>query len=183
VKLGSFYAIINSARGSGPTSLLRTLSSTPIFTLESSLHYLTAILRPFANDMLGTGSDFRGWQNYLEAPMSYCGLISLILLPQAFVETTWRRRIIYALFLGALVLTTVFPWFRYLFWGFSGDYYRALSLFSIFGVITLGMTAFSRYSAGNRLNLWLLVATSLILIGVLSLPIPRFQALITPGLK
>jgi uncharacterized membrane protein YfhO len=183
VTLGSFYALINSPRGSGPTSLLRTLSSTPIFTLESSLHYMTAILRPFANDMLGTGSDFRGWQNYLEAPMSYCGLVSLILLPQAFVKTTWRRRIIYALFLGALVLTTVFPWFRYLFWGFSGDYYRALSLFSIFGVITLGMTAFSRYSAGNRLNLWLLVATSLILIGVLSLPIPRFQALITPGLK
>jgi hypothetical protein len=181
--VGNFYLLVNSPRGSGPTSLVGSLSSAPIFGLESPLHYTTAILRPFANDMLGTGSDFRGWQNYLEAPMSYCGLLSLVLLPQIFGGTIWRRRVFYILFLSALVLTTVFPWFRYLFWAFQGDYYRALSLFSIFGVITLGMTAFSRYSEGRPFNLWVLVPTILVLIGVLFLPISEFQARITPTLK
>lgn len=183
IMIGNFYALMNSPRGLGPTSLLGSLSSTPIFGLESSLHYMTAILRPFGNDMLGTGSDFHGWRNYLEAPMSYCGLLSLILLPQIFVGTIWRRRIFYALFLGALVLTTTFPWFRYLFWGFQGDYYRTLSLFSVFGIITLAMTAFSRYSERGRFNLWVLAGTLLLLEGTLYFPLGQFQALINPTIR
>jgi hypothetical protein len=181
--VGGFYYLLNSPRGAGPTSLLRTLSSAPFFGFEAPLHYMTAILRPFANDMLGTGSDFRGWQNYLEAPMSYCGLLSLLLLPQVFVGAIWRHRIVYIIFLSAFVLTTIFPWFRYVFWGFSGDYYRALSLFSILGFITLGMIAFSRYHEGGKLNVWLLAATLLLVVGVLFLPLNQFQGLITPRLR
>ena len=183
VGIDNFFALLNSPRGSGPTSLVDQLSSQPIFGLASSLHYMTAALRPFGNDLMGTGDSFRGWQNYLEAPMSYCGLLSLVLLPQIFAGAIWRRRVFYILFLGALVLTTVFPWFRYLFWAFQGDYYRVLSLFSIFGVITLGMTTFSRYSKGHPCNLWVLVPTILVLIGVLFFPISEFQARITPALK
>ncbi len=77
VSLSSVYALMNSPRGSGLTPLVRQLSSFPVFGLESPLHYITAALRPFANDLLGTGYDFRGWQNYLEAPLSYCGLFFL----------------------------------------------------------------------------------------------------------
>ena len=47
-----------------------------------------AILRQFSNDMAGTGSHFLGWQNYLEAPSSYCGLICLLLTPQVFVAAS-----------------------------------------------------------------------------------------------
>jgi membrane protein YfhO len=183
LSVNSFYALLNSPRGSGLTSLAGPLSSTSILGQASSLHYMTAILRPFGNDLMGTGDHFRGWQNYLEAPMSYCGLISLLLLPQAFVRSIWRRRIVYTVFLSALVLITVFPWLRYLLWGFSGDYYRALSLFSILGVITLGMTAFSRYSKGEPFNLWILVATLLALIGILFAPVKQFQALIVSELR
>jgi len=86
VSLSSVYALMNSPRGSGLTPLVRQLSSFPVFGLESPLHYITAALRPFANDLLGTGYDFRGWQNYLEAPLSYCGLFSLVMLPQAFIR-------------------------------------------------------------------------------------------------
>ena len=181
--VGSFYYLLNSPRGAGPTSLLRPLSSAPLFGFATPLHYMTAILRPFANDMLGTGSDFRGWQNYLEAPMSYCGLLSLLLLPQAFVGTIWRHRIVYIIFLSVLVLTTIFPWFRYLLWGFSGDYYRALSLFSILGLVTIAMIAFSRYNEGGKLNVWVLAATVMLLIAVLFLPLNQFQALIVPRLR
>jgi uncharacterized membrane protein YfhO len=87
------------------------------------------------------------------------------------------------LFLGAIFIPTVFPWFRYLFWGFQGDYYRTFSLFSIFGVITLAMTAFSRYAKDQSLNLWVLVGTIFALMGILFFPLPAVQAVINPGLR
>lgn len=182
VTLPNVYAILNSPRGSGTTSMVATLSSFPIFGFESRLHYITAALRPFANDILGTADNFRGWQNYLEAPLTYCGLLCLVLFPQAFAGAPRRQKLVYALFLGGILISTVFPWFRYLFWLFQGDYCRTLSLFSILGVITLSAVALSRYIDG-RLNLWLLGATALVAIGALYLPLDEFQRLMDPNLK
>ena len=176
--LGGLYAQFNSPRGAGPTSRLHQLISTPVFELCPSLHYVTALLRPFANDILGTGSDFEGWQNYLEAPMSYCGLLCLVLIPQAVLRGSRRSRIVCNLFLSAVILTTALPWFRYLFWAFQGDYYRTLSLFSILGIITLSIKVFGRYVAGIPLNLWLLAATLLALFTILYLPWPGSQGLV-----
>jgi hypothetical protein len=121
LSLNSFYGLMNSPRGAGPTSLVGQLSSKPIFGLESSLHYITAVLRPFGNDLMGTGNDFRGWQNYLEAPMTYCGLLCLVIFPQIFVGSTEFLRI--ACFHP---VTTLFPGLL----GFR-DYYRTLSLFAV----------------------------------------------------
>jgi uncharacterized membrane protein YfhO len=183
VSLDNFYALLNSPRGSGITSKASSLSAFPVFGLESPLHYITALLRPFANDMLGSGSNFRGWGNYLEAPISYCGLLCLLILPQVFVGKIWRRRIIYMSFLGLVLISTLFPWLRYLFWALQGDYYRTLSLFSVIGVITLGMTAFSDYTTGRPFNLWILAATSVMLIGILYLPLRDLQAVIDVHLR
>ena len=173
--VNSFHAVLNSPRGSGQTSLVGQLFSTPIFSLGSSLYYITAVLRPFGNDLMGTGDGFRGWQNYLEAPMSYCGLLSLVIFPQIFVASTLRDRILYGLFLSAVLLTTIFPWFRYSFWAFQGDYYRTLSLFAVFGIITLGMTAFSRYIESGHLNLWVLGGTIILLMGILYFPLQEIR--------
>src|SRR5438874_840819 len=183
LSVNSFYGLMNSPRGAGPSSLVGQLSSKPIFGLESSLHYMTVVLRPFGSDLMGTGNDFRGWQNHLEAPMTYCGLLSLVIFPQIFVGSTLRHRILYGLFFGLVLLATLFPWFRYLFWAFQGDYYRTLSLFAVFGIITLGMTAFSRYLEGGRLNLWVLGGTIFLLIGILYFPRREFQSLINPSLR
>jgi len=183
LSVNSFYGLVNSPRGAGPTSLASQLSSEPIFGWESSLHYMTAVLRPFGNDLMGTGNDFRGWQNYLEAPMTYCGLLCLVIFPQIFVGSTLRHRILYGLFFGVVVLATLFPWFRYSFWAFQGDYYRTLSLFAVFGIITLGMSAFSHYIEGGRLNLWVLGGTIFLLIGILYFPLREFQSLINPSLR
>ena len=183
VTLPYFQAVLNSPRGSGTTSAVTTLSSLPFFALESARHYITALFRPFANDMLGGGDNFHGWLNYLEAPLTYCGLICLVIIPQVFVETSSRRRLIYSLFLGSIIIPTVFPWFRYLFWLFQGDYYRTFSLFSILGIITLSMTAFSRYIELRNLNLWVLAATTVVLVGTLYLPFFGLRALVNPELR
>ena len=160
------------------------LSSAPLFGFESALHYLTAVCeKHLANDMLGVGDDFRGWHNYLEAPLTYCGLLSLLLLPQVFSQAPRRHLIIFILFLAGMLIPIVFPWFRYLFWLFQGDYYRILSLFSILGLITLSMMVFSRYLRGGALNLWLLAATTIVLVGILYWPLGELQNLINGALK
>lgn len=183
ITLPHFYALLNSPRGSGTTSFVTTLSSFPVFGLESPLHYITAALRPFANDALGTADEFQGWWNYLEAPISYCGLFCLVIVPQVFIGAPRRHLIIYVLFVAGIVIPTVFPWFRYLFWVFQGDYYRTYSLFSILGLITLSMIAFSRFIQGRALNLWVLPATTLVLLGILYLPIEELQSRLKPDLK
>lgn len=183
ITLPNLYALLNSPRGSGTTSLVARLSSSPVFGLQSSLHYVTAALRPLANDALGTADSYRGWGNYLEAPLTYCGLLCVILLPQVFVESSRRQRIIGGLFLSGLLVPTIFPWFRYLFWAFQGDYYRTYSLFCVLGVITLSAISFSRYLEGRPLNLWLLLATILLVAGILYLPIQTLKTVISPGVR
>lgn len=183
LSLGNFQALLNSPRGSGPTSLTRTLSSFPIFALETPLHYVTAMLRMLGNDMLGVGDDYRGWQNYLEAPMSYCGLITLLLFPQVFAGANTRQRIVYALFVVFAFGFILFPWFRFLFWGFQGNYFRVFSLFSILGFITFAATALDRFSAGERLNLCLLGTALLVMLIILSGAIPAVQSVINRQLR
>jgi len=183
VTLPYLNVVLNSPRGAGATNSLATLGSYPLFGFESASHYVTALLRPFANDLLGTGDAFRGWQNYLEAPLTYCGLISLILLPQALVRGTRRHSIILLFFLLWLVVPTVFPWFRYLFWLFKGDYYRAYSLFSILGIITVSMLAFTRYVERGILNVWLLAAWVTLLVALLYLPFDFLQSAIDSRLR
>ena len=99
ITVPNFIAILNSPRGSGTASEVATLSSFPVFGFESQLHYITALLRSFANDLMGAGDGFRGWVNYLEAPLTYCGLVCLALVPQAFVGANRRQKIIYAILL------------------------------------------------------------------------------------
>lgn len=91
--LPNLYAIVNSPRGSGASSFAARLSSFPVFGFESRLHYVTAALRPFGNDILGTAEAFRGWQNYLEAPLTYCGLLCLVVIPQVFVGARRRHQL------------------------------------------------------------------------------------------
>src|SRR6266516_3803128 len=181
--LGSAYSIVNSPRGSGTIANFTWGPTPSLFQLESPLYYVTAALRPFSTDMVGTGDAFRGWANYFEAPTNYCGLLCLLMVPQAFIGVTRRQRILYSLFLSFIVIPVVFPWFRYLFWGFQGGYFRAFALFSIFGIITLGMTAFSRYVERRSFGLWTLGVSLLVLLGVLYLPINEIQALINHELR
>ena len=115
--------------------------------------------------------------------MTYCGLLCLLMVPQAFIGASRRQRILYGLFLSFVFVPVIFPWFRYLFWIFKGGYFRAFSLFSVLGIITLSMTAFSRYTQRKPLNFWILGASLLLLLSVLYLPSHEIQMLISKQLK
>jgi uncharacterized membrane protein YfhO len=183
ITLPYLKVVLDSPRGAGATNSLPVLASLPVFSLESAAHYVTALLRPFCNEFLGTGDAFRAWQTYIEAPQTYCGLICLLLLPQALLCGTRRHRVVVALFLVWLIVPTAFPWFRYLFWLFKGPYYRTYSLFCVLGIVTLSLFALRHYLEGKTFSVWLLVGWAVVLVGVLFLPFAPLQNLIDPGLR
>ena len=182
VVIPALHGILNSPRLAKETSYVGSLVSQSVFSFESVLHGMTAALRVYSNDIMGTAEGFRGWYNYLEAPLSYCGLLCLLLVPQSFIGRARREKVVFGLFLGGILVCTVFPWFRHLFWLFQGDYYRTFSLFSILGIVTLAMIALSGYIRG-RLNVWLLGGTALVVVGFLYLPLAGMQSRIDSSLR
>jgi len=162
--------MINSPRVLGKASYFHSLMEQPLWGFEGLEHNLTAVMRLFSDDLLGTGSDFRGWYNYLEAPMFYCGLLSLLLAPQVFLDLDRRRRISYAMFALVFLAPVVFPYFRHMFWAFSGDYYRMYSAFVAFVFLFFGIQALSRMLRSGEVGGVLLVGTLSVLISSLFLP-------------
>src|SRR5207249_8971699 len=115
--------MLERPRVGGESSYFSKLLSTPILGVGGKMHNATAILRFFSSDIIGTGSFFNGWNNYLEAPLFYFGLINLLLVPQLFQFLDKKRKIIYSGLVLLFLLPVLFPFFRYAFWLFSGDYY------------------------------------------------------------
>jgi uncharacterized membrane protein YfhO len=146
------FQILESPRGSGNSSYTDVLQKAPMFATGDATLKSTTALRFFSNDILGTGNDFKGWTNYLEAPLLYVGIFSLILFPQIFVFSDKRNKIIYGAFLAFWFLPLVFPWFRYAFWLFSGDYFRAFSYFAAFPLVLFTALSLDQIFSGNKIN-------------------------------
>lgn len=113
-----------------------------IFTLAETLpngasEYSSMLLRAFSTNMLGIGNDFRGWMNYLEAPLLYVGLPMLLFIPFFFVGADVYKKRVYGAMLGVIALVLIFPWFRYAFWGFKLDYFREFTM--LIGIVLLMM--------------------------------------------
>ena len=162
--------LIESPRGSGGNSYFEKLSSAPLFATGSLEHNITAIFRLFASDLLGTGSNFKGWNNYLEAPIFYSGLLSILLFPQVFPFLSKKNKIVYAAFFFIWVLPVVFPYFRYAFWLFTGDYYRGFSFFVSLTFIFLTVRALNHIDTTMKINFPILIVTVIVLFSVLSYP-------------
>ena len=136
--------LAQSPRVGGESSMFNQLLADPVFNTASPWQRITALARLFHNGLLGNGSNFTGWHNYLEAPALYAGLGSLILLPQYFTQKANDKRWLYALWLGFFLLALIFPFFRRLFFGFSGDYYRLFGLLFSTVLIIPAATAWSQ---------------------------------------
>jgi uncharacterized membrane protein YfhO len=144
--------LLRSPRGAGTASFFSSLSAKPVLGLTNGFLGVTAYLRLYSNDLLGLGSDFKGWGNYLEAPTFYCGLISLLLVPQAFAYLDIRRSRLYAVLAAVALLPLFFPFFRYALWAFSGDYFRSYSLFIVVLLLFFSARALSRLEETHRVQ-------------------------------
>ena len=168
--LSSLQQMLQSPRGTGDASYFHILSSKPVFGFGDELQYLSILMRAFGNDLIGNGNDFKGWQNYLESPTGYIGLLSFILAPQVFVFLDVRRRRLLATCLGIALLPVVFPYFRNALWLFSGDYYRAFSLFQSLFLLIMALFAMHAIYKHGKLNKPLLAASVVLLLLLLYFP-------------
>jgi len=169
IGFSNILQMIESPRVSGSDSYSNELLAQSMTTLDDR-QLMTWITRMFSNDLLGTGNEFRGWSNYFEAPMFYVGLTALMAIPQLFNFLNKRQQILYGITLGLCFLPMIFPFFRYAFWAFTGDYYRTFALF--FGVVILrfGMQALSFMEEKSTINKWILLASIIVSIILLAIP-------------
>ncbi len=158
---------LQSPRVGGESGFFASLSSVSKFAISDATELWTALSRTFSPDLLGNGSNFKGWNNYLEAPVFYCGTLGLLLFPQIFLNVDYKRKITYGLLLAVLILVIILPYFRYLFWLFSGDYYRTFSLYVTLILIFFSVRSLNYLITHQKLNIWLLLITSVLLISFL----------------
>ena len=168
--LPNLMQMLDSPRVSGGASYASTLAAASAFELGGGSYLLTLLMRTFSSDLLGNGIDYKGWGNYLEAPLSYCGLIALLLVPQLFGFLRTRQRIVYATFLGIFIFAEIFPWFRQGFWLFQGDYFRDFSLYTAIIFILFSVFAFDRLIKGQKVNYLILCVSIFTLIILLYFP-------------
>ena len=163
--INSLLNIINSPRISGDVSASGLLSSVQAWRITDRLQGVTALMRTFSADMVGTGSGYRGWYNYLEGPVFYAGVLPLLLFPQVFVAQNRRRRIILAGFILFWAIPLVFPYFRYALYAFMGNYYKhGLSLFIPFIILMFGMYGLQRAQHRNASAILLLTTAAILLV-------------------
>lgn len=168
--LPNLLHMIDSPRVSGTASHVNELAAIPLFELGNSNYLATLIMRTFSSDLLGTGSGYKGWSNFLEAPMSYCGLITLLLVPQIFAFIKARQRVVYGTFIGIFIFAEIFPWFRRGFWLFQGDYFRDFSLYVSIIFILFSVLALDKIFKGKKVNFLVLSISFLTLLLLLYFP-------------
>ncbi len=141
-----------------------------MFGTVDQFQFGTAIMRFFSSDILGAGSNFKGWQNTLEAPLFYCGIPCLLLMPQVFPYLEKRVRLFFIIFLAVWFMPIIFPYFRYAFWLFTGDYYRAYSIVVAMFLMYYALTALDMIIRNRKINLVILIVTLAFLLLLLNYP-------------
>ncbi len=159
--------LLNSPRGAGEDSYYKILSQQSTFRLSDSMEFGTAVMRFFSSDILGGGMTFKGYINYLEAPMLYCGLPCLLLMPQAFGFLDKKTKIAFIIFIAVWCFPLVFPYFRNAFWLFTGNYYRAYSFFVSLAFMLFSLVALDKIIETKKVNKITLIVTG-ILVFILS---------------
>lgn len=172
-----------SPRVGGEASFFNKLKSQSMFGVADELLRFTTTFRAFGSDMLGTGSNFKGWMNYLEAPLFYCGILCLITFPQMFSGLNKKQKISYGILTGIFALPIIFPYFRYSFWAFSGDYFRTLSLVISLLMIIYTAKAIDYIIKTGKINKIVLGVTVLILLFLLYSPQKQFKTGVNENLR
>ena len=185
VAMSSFFFINNlqimleSPRVGGDASYFSSLISQPVFGFEGVIygktHYLTALMRFFSCDILGSGSKFKGWYNYVEAPLFYCGLISLVSFPHFLNLSDTRKKIIYFTLIFIFIVPVIFPFFRYAYWLFTGDYYRIFSFFIALIILLMALKSIDYIDSHSDIDVKITISTLLILLLFLYYPYNNAQ--------
>lgn len=126
------------------TSETSTFSNQSVLGLLPGDELASLMARFFSNDLLGSGTNFKGWMNYLEAPLTYIGLIPFILSFYGIFYGDKTQRKIHRFLFILVFVGFAFPYVRYAFWGFQLNYFRIYSLFLAFFLFFIGIRSFDK---------------------------------------
>lgn len=174
---------IESPRVGGEARLIEKLKGQPVFGMADDVLRFTTTFRAFGSDMLGNGSSFVGFQNYLEAPLFYCGILCLVAFPQAFGGMSKAQKIAYGIFAGIFTLPVFFPFFRYCFWAFTGDYFRTFSLVITLLLLIYTAKGLQHIITTGKVNLIVLGVTVAVLLGMLYSPSEQLGQYVNSGMR
>jgi hypothetical protein len=181
--LEHLQVIIDSPRGSGPDSHSAVLSKTPMFGTPDKLEFGTDVLRFFSNDILGSGINFKGWTNFLEAPEFYIGIPCLVLFSQFFQFLKKNEKRAAIILLVVFLVPVFFPYFRKAFYLFTGDYYRSYSFFVGFIFLFFSLNALDRMLTENKVSVRALLITTGIWLVLLNYPYFAERGVVQAGIK
>ena len=136
-----------------------------IFDHFGWMHYVS-LLRFFSNNIFGVGNHYYGPINYYEAPQLYCGLLTLLLVPQFFCHASSRERITYGIVLAIIFSTLFSPFLTYLFnarFTSNNRYTYVVVIFFIF----LAANALYRIDRSRTINKPVFVVTWMTLISTI----------------
>lgn len=169
--LSPLLQMINSPRVSGESGYYDLLKTQPIFKFIDKIQLATVILRSFSNDLLGAGIKYKGWYNYLEAPIFYVGLPSLLLVPQLFSFLNKERKKIFYAYILFWTVFLLFPYFRYMYYTFTGDYYKGgFSFFIPANIMFMSFYALNYIDSDHKINTKKLWITFIVLVILLFYP-------------
>ncbi len=148
--INSLITQLNTPRFAGNVGFS---ASAPSNMLIDGSMGVTTILRLFANDIPGNDFSLGEWNNYLEAPAFYSGLLTLLLLPQIFQFLNRRKQIAYGSFLAFWAAVMIFPPLRRAIVLYAGDYYRyGIDFFITFAMIFVAAQSMSLVENLKRIS-------------------------------
>jgi uncharacterized membrane protein YfhO len=175
--------LLESPRVGGEAGLSAKLKAQPVFALADDVLRFTTTFRAFGSDMLGVGNNFKGWTNYLEAPILYCGILSLVSFPHVFSSLNKKQKLFYGILTAVFAVPLLFPYFRYAFWAFSGDYFRTFSLVICVLMLFFTVKAIHHIEQKGTINKIVLLVTGLFLLFLLYTPSAQFKGAVDTGLR
>jgi len=132
------------------------------FFLDGSM-WSSLVLRLFGHNIAGNEFFINQWNNVLEAPALYCGIITLLVFPQIFQYIGNRKRIVYAAFLLIWFSVLIINPLRQAIVLNTGDYFRyGIDFFIIFALIMVMAQSLSVLIVRRSVNVPLLLASAVV---------------------
>lgn len=131
-----------------------------LFSLRDAGTYLSEFYRFFSPDILGVFQKYSGSADYLEGPLFYCGLIVLLLIPQAFCFAGRKTKLLLKLGLLLAGIYLIFPNIHLLLNGFIGGTFKLSSLWLCLVMLTTAAYAMHKIALGCAIDQKVLLITS-----------------------
>lgn len=152
-----YLSVMTSSPRIGSESGLKS-----IFSLDTLRNYIIMVERMFSNNTVINGKlGLDDWCNYYESPILYCGVITLLLLPQILIFKDRKKKYIYLLFILIMIIFLTFPVFSLMMTGFSAVYYRWTYVIIILELYFIAKVIEEVILEGN-LNIKLLIGTCIV---------------------